>query len=71
MQPFDWIKILNFLSFIFCFQACAPRYIWYALTKKRRDPVGTCYVSNGAFTAFEEYSPCRTCKYGFSQWLSS
>ncbi|XP_044753643.1 integrin alpha-PS2 isoform X2 [Coccinella septempunctata] len=45
--------------------ACAPRYVWYALTKKRRDPVGTCYVSNGAFTSFEEYSPCRTSQWGY------
>ncbi|VEN46695.1 unnamed protein product, partial [Callosobruchus maculatus] len=40
--------------------ACAPRYIWFTKDLNRRDPVGTCFVSNGAFTSFEEYSPCRT-----------
>ncbi|KAK9889532.1 hypothetical protein WA026_006887 [Henosepilachna vigintioctopunctata] len=45
--------------------ACAPRYIWYASTKKRRDPVGTCYVSKGGFSSFEEYSPCRTSQWGY------
>lgn len=45
--------------------ACAPRYIWYAASQIRRDPVGTCYVSNGVFSSFNEYSPCRTSQWGY------
>nr|CAH7714873.1 unnamed protein product [Callosobruchus chinensis] len=45
--------------------ACAPRYIWFTKDLNRRDPVGTCFVSNGAFTSFEEYSPCRTMNWGY------
>lgn len=39
--------------------ACAPRYVYYSSNLKRRDPVGTCWVSRGSFTGFLEYSPCR------------
>jgi uncharacterized protein YcgL (UPF0745 family) len=45
--------------------ACAPRYTWFPIDKKRRDPVGTCYVSNGLFREFNEYSPCRTYQWGY------
>ncbi|CAH1154080.1 unnamed protein product [Phaedon cochleariae] len=45
--------------------ACAPRYVWYTRDLNRRDPVGTCFVSNGAFDHFEEYSPCRTMNWGY------
>lgn len=47
---------------MYLLQACAPRYTWFTRDRNRRDPVGTCYVSNGAFDTFEEYSPCRTSK---------
>ncbi|KAI5709931.1 hypothetical protein M8J75_004281 [Diaphorina citri] len=40
--------------------ACAPRYVWYSIGEKHREPVGTCYVSKNQFTDFSEYSPCRT-----------
>lgn len=39
--------------------ACAPRYTYFSTNLKRRDPVGTCWVSRGSFTGFLEYSPCR------------
>lgn len=39
--------------------ACAPRYVYYSSNLKRRDPVGTCWVSRGSFSGFLEYSPCR------------
>lgn len=39
--------------------ACAPRYLYYSTNLKRRDPVGTCWVSRGSFNGFLEYSPCR------------
>lgn len=39
--------------------ACAPNYIYYSVNFKRRDPVGTCWISRGSFTGFLEYSPCR------------
>ncbi|XP_057656467.1 integrin alpha-PS2 isoform X1 [Diorhabda carinulata] len=45
--------------------ACAPRYIWFTKDLNRRDPVGTCFVSSGAFDNFEEYSPCRTMNWGY------
>jgi hypothetical protein len=61
--------------------ACAPRYVYFSTTRKRREPVGTCYLSRGSFTGFLEYSPCRTdkswgyhrqgsCQAGFSASLS-
>ena len=39
--------------------ACAPRYVYFSTNLKRRDPVGTCWVSRGSFNGFLEYSPCR------------
>lgn len=39
--------------------ACAPRYVYYSTNLKRRDPVGTCWISRGSFNGFLEYSPCR------------
>ncbi|CAH0555707.1 unnamed protein product [Brassicogethes aeneus] len=45
--------------------ACAPRYMWFTKDLNRKDPVGTCYVSNGDFRTFEEYSPCRTIHWGY------
>lgn len=39
--------------------ACAPRYVYYTANLKRRDPVGSCWISRGSFTGFLEYSPCR------------
>lgn len=62
-------------------QACAPRYVHFTTNRRRRDPVGTCYLSRGSFTGFLEYSPCRTlhgwgyhkqgsCQAGFSAAIS-
>ncbi|KAL1494758.1 hypothetical protein ABEB36_010304 [Hypothenemus hampei] len=45
--------------------ACAPRYVWYSKEMNRRDPVGTCFVSDSLFEKFEEYSPCRTSNWGY------
>lgn len=39
--------------------ACAPKYVYFSTNLKRRDPVGTCWVSRGSFNGFLEYSPCR------------
>ena len=39
--------------------ACAPSYVYYSTNLKRRDPVGTCWISRGSFNGFLEYSPCR------------
>lgn len=39
--------------------ACAPKYVYYSSNLRRRDPVGTCWVSRGSFSGFLEYSPCR------------
>lgn len=39
--------------------ACAPKYVYFSSNLKRRDPVGTCWISRGSFTGFLEYSPCR------------
>lgn len=41
------------------FVACAPQYVYFSASLKRRDPVGTCWVSRGSFIGFLEYSPCR------------
>lgn len=41
------------------FVACAPRYVYYSANLRRRDPVGTCWISRGSFSGFLEYSPCR------------
>lgn len=47
--------------------ACAPNYNYYSVNFKRRDPVGTCWISRGSLTGVNEpskrdppdYSPCR------------
>uniref|UniRef100_A0A8C5AZ44 Integrin, alpha 8 n=1 Tax=Gadus morhua TaxID=8049 RepID=A0A8C5AZ44_GADMO len=57
--------------------ACAPLYHWRTVKLSgERDPVGTCYVAVQNFSAYAEYSPCRTndpdpegqgfCQAGFS-----
>ncbi|KAK0175034.1 hypothetical protein PV327_008819 [Microctonus hyperodae] len=53
--------------------ACAPRYVFFSVSQSkkefgdntrqplvgnRRDPVGTCWITN--FTTSTEFSPCRT-----------
>ncbi|KAL7639215.1 UNVERIFIED_CONTAM: hypothetical protein RMT77_010749 [Armadillidium vulgare] len=45
--------------------ACAPRYVWYTSSRTRREPVGTCYVAREDLTDFQEFSPCRTDKWGY------
>ncbi|KAM8825876.1 integrin alpha-8 isoform 1-T1 [Synchiropus picturatus] len=57
--------------------ACAPLYHWRTVrVSAEKDPVGTCYVAVQNFSAYAEYSPCRTndpdpegqgfCQAGFS-----
>ncbi|XP_061572724.1 integrin alpha-8 isoform X2 [Cololabis saira] len=57
--------------------ACAPLYHWRTVrVDGEKDPVGTCYVAVQNFSAYAEYSPCRTndpdpegqgfCQAGFS-----
>ncbi|XP_012718146.2 integrin alpha-8 [Fundulus heteroclitus] len=57
--------------------ACAPLYHWRTVKRVgEKDPVGTCYVAVQNFSAYAEYSPCRTndpdpegqgfCQAGFS-----
>ncbi|KAI1885477.1 hypothetical protein AGOR_G00204100 [Albula goreensis] len=57
--------------------ACAPLYHWRTVKlSSEKDPVGTCYVAVQNFSAYVEYSPCRTndpdpegqgfCQAGFS-----
>uniref|UniRef100_A0A3P9M956 Integrin subunit alpha 8 n=1 Tax=Oryzias latipes TaxID=8090 RepID=A0A3P9M956_ORYLA len=57
--------------------ACAPLYHWRTVKRDgEKDPVGTCYVAVQNFSAYAEYSPCRTndpdpegqgfCQAGFS-----
>ncbi|XP_034030821.1 integrin alpha-8 [Thalassophryne amazonica] len=57
--------------------ACAPLYHWRTVkVSGEKDPVGTCYVAVQNFSAYAEYSPCRTnnpdpegqgfCQAGFS-----
>nr|XP_046158408.1 integrin alpha-8-like isoform X2 [Oncorhynchus gorbuscha] len=57
--------------------ACAPLYHWRTVkVNGEKDPVGTCYVAVQNFSAYAEYSPCRTndpdpegqgfCQAGFS-----
>ncbi|XP_074108875.1 integrin subunit alpha inflated isoform X2 [Cotesia typhae] len=58
--------------------ACAPRYVFFSVSQlkkdlgdssrqsivgNRRDPVGTCWVTN--FTTSTEFSPCRTRNFGY------
>ncbi|XP_057369878.1 integrin alpha-PS2-like isoform X1 [Daphnia carinata] len=45
--------------------ACAPRYVWFSNSYKRREPVGTCFVARESFREFSEYSPCRTSSWGY------
>ncbi|XP_068245736.1 LOW QUALITY PROTEIN: integrin alpha-PS2-like [Palaemon carinicauda] len=45
--------------------ACAPRYVWFSESLKRRDPVGTCYLAREGLTDFQEFSPCRTRHWGY------
>ena len=42
------------------FQACAPRYVYFSINKRRMEPVGTCFTAMDSFSRFSEYSPCRT-----------
>lgn len=44
--------------------ACAPRYVYFSVNRRRREPVGTCFVSRSSFTGFQEYSPCKTSAWG-------
>ncbi|XP_040923620.1 integrin alpha-8 [Betta splendens] len=57
--------------------ACAPLYHWRTVKLSAdKEPVGTCYVAVQNFSAYAEYSPCRTndpdpegqgfCQAGFS-----
>ncbi|XP_071326149.1 integrin alpha-8 [Trachinotus anak] len=57
--------------------ACAPLYHWRTVKLNgEKEPVGTCYVAVQNFSAYAEYSPCRTsdpdpegqgfCQAGFS-----
>lgn len=39
--------------------SCAPKNTYFGSNFKRRDPIGTCWVSRGSFNGFLEYSPCR------------
>ena len=41
-------------------QACAPRYVYFSINKRRMEPVGTCFTAMDSFSRFSEYSPCRT-----------
>uniref|UniRef100_A0AAX7UUY5 Integrin alpha-2 domain-containing protein n=1 Tax=Astatotilapia calliptera TaxID=8154 RepID=A0AAX7UUY5_ASTCA len=46
--------------------ACAPLYHWRTVKMSgEKDPVGTCYVAVQNFSAYAEYSPCRTSECGF------
>jgi len=45
--------------------ACAPRYTYFSINKRRREPVGTCYTSSEYFSKFSEYAPCRTDAWGY------
>uniref|UniRef100_A0AAR2K6D3 Integrin alpha-2 domain-containing protein n=1 Tax=Pygocentrus nattereri TaxID=42514 RepID=A0AAR2K6D3_PYGNA len=47
--------------------ACAPLYHWRTVKmSSEMDPVGTCYVAVQNFSAYAEYSPCRTSDLPFS-----
>ncbi|KAE8596150.1 hypothetical protein XENTR_v10015988 [Xenopus tropicalis] len=57
--------------------ACAPLYHWRSIKPiSEKDPVGTCYIAIQNFSAYAEYSPCRSdladpagqgvCQAGFS-----
>ncbi len=54
---FKWV----FIGVLFVVQACAPLYHWRTVKLSgEKDPVGTCYVAVQNFSAYAEYSPCRT-----------
>ena len=50
------------------FQACAPRYVYFSINNRRREPVGTCFTATDSFSKFSEYSPCRTGKKNKWSW---
>uniref|UniRef100_A0A224Z2I5 Integrin alpha 8 n=1 Tax=Rhipicephalus zambeziensis TaxID=60191 RepID=A0A224Z2I5_9ACAR len=45
--------------------ACAPRYVYFSINHRRREPVGTCFVSHSFFSNVTEFSPCRTSAWGY------
>jgi len=45
--------------------ACAPRYVYFSINKRRLEPVGTCFTAMDSFSRFSEYSPCRTAAWGY------
>ncbi|XP_013784420.2 integrin alpha-PS2-like [Limulus polyphemus] len=45
--------------------ACAPRYVYFSNSLRRRDPVGTCWTARSSLSGFKEYSPCRTSAWGY------
>ena len=49
-------KQLNVL-FLFLFQACAPRYVYY-IFMDRMDPVGMCFSARNNFTQIRPHRPC-------------
>ena len=51
-----------FKSNVTMLQACAPRYVYFSINKRRMEPVGTCFTAMDSFSRFSEYSPCRTGK---------
>lgn len=78
MWPLISHTFYNF-DFCFILQACAPRYVFFSVSQlkkdlgdssrqsivgNRRDPVGTCWVTN--FTTSTEFSPCRTREFFYS-----
>ncbi|RWS11316.1 Integrin alpha-PS2-like protein, partial [Dinothrombium tinctorium] len=61
--------------------ACAPRYVYYSVSLKRREPVGMCFVSTGSFIGIVPLEPCKkadewgyhrlgSCQLGFSASIS-
>nr|XP_054932188.1 integrin alpha-PS2-like [Dermacentor andersoni] len=45
--------------------ACAPRYVYFSVNQRRREPVGTCFVWRSSVAGFKEYSPCKTSAWGY------
>ncbi|XP_075739670.1 integrin alpha-PS2-like [Rhipicephalus microplus] len=45
--------------------ACAPRYVYFSINHRRREPVGTCFVSHSFFSNITEFSPCKTSAWGY------
>ena len=56
---FPYFSVMSHLML----QACAPRYVYFSINKRRMEPVGTCFTAMDSFSRFSEYSPCRTGKY--------